>query len=158
MNETIMGRAAGHNDRISEYILERGLPINSFKRWEKELFDLKGYFEKRTKTEKPHRLSLGGPAAVSPDGESAIWLVHTHRKWRDGSVSDYLQFVVTVGAADRKPFGANNQAGSIDVFWGPIGSGFAVIRAREEKITDYTAVDVKRGTSLRLEYDHGKEH
>ena len=77
VNQTLLGRAVGHDDRINEYILERGPPISSFKRWEKDLFDLKGYFEKRTKTEKPHRLTLNGPAAVSRDGESAIWLVNT---------------------------------------------------------------------------------
>ena len=45
VNETIHGRAAGHNDRIREFIAERGLPRNSFKRWEKDLFDLKGYYD-----------------------------------------------------------------------------------------------------------------
>jgi hypothetical protein len=157
VNNTILGRAAGYNDRINEYIVERGLPSNSFKRWEKELFDLQGYFEKRAKTAKPHRLTLGGPAAISPDGESAIWLVRKQSKERDGTMSDYLQFVVTVGAVDRKPFGAHDGASNIEVFWGPNGSGFAVIRAQEEKLTVYTAVDVKRGKSLRIEYGHGKE-
>ncbi len=133
VNDTLVGRAAGHNARINEYIVEQGLPSNSFKRWEKELFDLKGYFEKRAKTAKPHRLSLGGPAAISPDGESAIWLVRKGSKERDGTNSDFLRFVVTVGAVDRKPFGSLNGARNIDAIWGPSGSGFAVTRAGEEK-------------------------
>jgi hypothetical protein len=48
VNDTLVGRAAGHNDRINEYIVERGLPSNSFKRWEKELFDDRRSFWPRT--------------------------------------------------------------------------------------------------------------
>ena len=43
------GRADGHNGAIRKYVKERGLPSNSFKRWEEELFDLAGYYKLRAK-------------------------------------------------------------------------------------------------------------
>jgi len=36
-------RAQGHNDTINRYIAQRGLPPNSFKPWEWELYHLKKY-------------------------------------------------------------------------------------------------------------------
>src|SRR4029079_8397779 len=54
--------------RIEAYIKEHGLPANSFKRWEKELFDLRGFFESQVKVTSPVSLAARGPAAKSPDG------------------------------------------------------------------------------------------
>jgi hypothetical protein len=84
VDNTIIGRAAGHNGRIKEFIAERGLPGNSFKRWEKELFDLKGYYGRRKKTERPIHLAFGGPVAKSPDGKYTLRLVTTPREQPKG--------------------------------------------------------------------------
>ena len=77
VDDAIIGRAEGHNHRIDEVIAKRGLPSNSFKPWEKELFDLKGCYQTRSKTEKSFRLALGGPPAKSPDGKCTLRLVKT---------------------------------------------------------------------------------
>ncbi len=68
-------RVKGHNDRIEQYIRWHGLPTNSLKPWEKQLFHLKHYFDVRTQNVKPIRLLTGGKAAVSPDGRKTFRLV-----------------------------------------------------------------------------------
>ena len=55
----------GHNDHIAQYIRWHGLPTNTFKPWERELFDLYRYFEVRSRTNVPTRLLADGPAVVS---------------------------------------------------------------------------------------------
>jgi hypothetical protein len=151
VDSSILGRAAGHNKRIEEFIAKRGLPTNSFKRWEKDLFDLKGYYEKRSKTENPERLRIGGPAAKSPDGKYALRLVKEQLKGPDGTLSDHSSVVISVDDVDQGAvlliYGEN-----VDCLWGPKGAGFAVIRGKGEgRWQEFTALDLKRGKLLRDE-------
>ena len=75
VNDTILGRVNGHNDRIMESIKAHGVPKNSFKPWEKELFGLEDYFKSRRKHEKAETLTADGPALKSPDGTCTIKLI-----------------------------------------------------------------------------------
>ncbi len=51
IDDEIEGHVEGYNARVSEFIRDHGLPKNSFKPWEKELFGLADYFEKRSRRE-----------------------------------------------------------------------------------------------------------
>jgi len=156
VNLKILARAAGHNDRIKKYIGERGLPSNSFKRWEKELFDLKGYYETRTETERPHRPSPGGAGVKSSDGKYQIRLVKTQSRDDDGSVSNYASPVVSVDGVDHEPLHSLPYGGNLDFFWGPNDSGFAVIHCKGKEDSAFMAVDLKRGRWLRQEWLYGE--
>ena len=153
VDNAILGRADGNNNRIKEFIAERGLPSNSFKRWEKDLFDLRGYYEKRTEKERPFHVSLDGPAAQSADGEYTLRLVKTQHKQRDGTLSDHLSMIVSVAGIDHKEFGFYRQEKeAIDGFWGPTGSGFAVIRCNAARTLSLIAFDLERGKLLRRQW------
>jgi hypothetical protein len=152
VSNTIIGRAAGYNDRVKKFIKESGLPSNSFKRWEKVLFDLEGHYGKRAENVKPHHLTLGGEATHSTDGKFALSLAKKEVKERDGSRTDYMSFVITRDNGDSKPLGLIYRARRIDAFWGPAGSGFAVVRTESERRTEFRAIDLSRGQFLRVEY------
>jgi hypothetical protein len=143
------GLEAGHNMRISEYIAENGLPENSFKRWEKDLFDLTHYYLARTKTGDPIRLQLDGPAATSPDGKFNLRLVPEQIKRSAGTHWDTQSLVISGDKAGRETIWLE---GKMDFFWGPPESGFAVIRSYHRQTLTFTAVDLKRGRLLREEY------
>lgn len=149
-DDEIDGRTVGHNDRIRKYIKEVGLPSNSFKRWEKELFDLKGYFESRSKTEKPHRLILGGSAVNSSDGKYRIRLLRTDVHVHKFTLANELCVIVSVDGVDHKAL-ITLYKGDMDFFWGPRESGFAVIRVKKNNGAAYMALDLKRGKWLRGE-------
>jgi hypothetical protein len=141
-------RATGHNRTIRKYIHEVGLPANSFKRWEKDLFDLAGYYERRSKTERPSRLTFDGPAAKSTDGKYAIRLLSMKFHEYDGTIIDDSALIINVSGVDRTPIIALCKKDA-DLLWGPKGSGFAVIRCHGEHGTWFTAVDLNRGKILR---------
>jgi hypothetical protein len=145
------GRMDGHNDRIEEQIMARGLPANSLKRWEKEIFDLKGYCTARPGDMGPHPLSAGGRAWKSPDGAFAIRSVT--RRWlnNDGRWGDRLGIVVGEDASQRPTVEVPFDRGRSELFWGPEGSGFAVIRCRGADRDWYMALDVKAVQWLRFE-------
>jgi hypothetical protein len=151
VDDEILGRAAGHNERIADSIKEHGLPGSSFKRWEKELFDLKGDYGSRIKTEKPHRLTVGGPAVKSSDGRYTIRPVKSQFKKDDGSLGDVLGVVVGVDGVDHEALKVFIDQGKTDFFWGPKDSGFAVIRSERKDESCYMALDLKRGHWLREE-------
>ncbi len=148
---TPFGRIAGHNDRIREHITAHGLPANSFKRWDKELFDLKGYFAFRSRSQEPHRLSPGGPALKSPDGGFTVRPVNSPIVKPDGRREDRLGLVVGGPAAERPVTDVFFDEGQSELVWGPKGSGFAVIRCRRSDHDRYMALDLKRGWWLRCE-------
>src|SRR5262249_15348921 len=70
--------AEAHNKPIDDYIAKQGLPANSFKPWDKDLFALRAFHESRSKTAPPQRPALNGPALRSPDGRHAVRLIRTH--------------------------------------------------------------------------------
>jgi hypothetical protein len=155
VNEEIEARTAGHNDTITKYIRERGLPRHSFKRWEKELFDLQGYQKSRLQTEKAHSLVLDGPVVKSADGKYTIRLVKSSTERADGSVRDTSSVVVSVAGVDREPstnLWVAHQA-NVDFLWGPADSGFAVIRCQEKNGAVLLALDLHSGKLLREEFE-----
>jgi hypothetical protein len=147
----VVGRMDGHNDRLEEQIRAHGLPANSFKRWENELFDLKTYCAARPGSEGPHPLFAGGPALKSPDGAVAIRPVTTRREGPDGRRGDRLGIVVVGKAPERPAVEVAFDRGRSEVFWGPDGSGFAVIRCRGADRDRYMALDLKGVRWLRFE-------
>jgi hypothetical protein len=150
VDRELLARARGHNDTIRKYIEGRGLPNKSFKRWDKELFDLKGYYETRIKTHQPQPLTAGHSAAKSPDARYAIRLVKTQLRSDASSVADALSVVVSSHDVDRKPVVVCFD-GNVDFVWGPKGSGFAVIRCSKRGLRSFMALDLNRGKSLREE-------
>jgi hypothetical protein len=152
VDDTIMGRGAGHNARIAEYIKEHGLPSNSFKRWEKELFDLKTYYESRTEAERPHRLTRGDPALRSPDGRYTFRPVKTWFEKDDGRLTDTLGIAVGGDGIRHDVLTVLWDEGDTDFLWGPEGSGFAVVRCMWKEKPWYMALDLKRGRWLREQW------
>ena len=120
VDDAILGRAAGHNDRIKEHIRAHGLPGNSLKRWEDELFDLKGYFARRSKMVEPHPMVAGDAPVKSNDGRYTLALreIPIERRIRPEM---RLEMLVTRDDASRivpmHPIGA--EAGKTEFFWGP---------------------------------------
>jgi hypothetical protein len=151
VDNTILGRASGHNKRIKEFITEKGLPSNSFKKWEKELFDLEGYFEEQTRKKKPFRLTASGPPTESPDGKYTLYLDKTQREKPNGTVSDHWSILIMRAGIDRKRYELFRE-GDVDCVWGPKGAAFAVIRTNTTNGARLEALDVGRGKLLRLEY------
>ena len=151
VDNTILGRANGHNERIKESILKKGLPSNSFKKWEKELFDLKGYYGERIRKEKPFRLTASGPPTKSPDGTYTLYLDKTQREDRNGTVSDHLSLLIMRAGNERQRYELFHQ-GDVDCIWGPEGAAFAVIRIKTRPGATLRALDVSRGKLLREEY------
>jgi hypothetical protein len=135
--------------RISEYIAEKGLPENSLKRWEKDLLDLKHYYLARTRTGDPVRLQLDGPAVRSPDGKYTLRLVPEQIREPAGTSWDRQSLVISGDDVGRETLWLE---GTMDFFWGPPESGFAVIRSYHRQTLTFTAVDLKRGRLLRAEY------
>jgi len=158
VNREIEARTAGHNDRIRKYIAERGLPRNSFKRWDKELFDLNGYYKARLGTETAQSLALGRSVVKSDDGKYTMRLVKGSIRPDDGSLRDVPSVVVSVEGVDRKPsmnlWGADEA--NVDLLWGPKDSGFAIIRFKRKYGTSFRAVDLHTGKWLREEFEDRK--
>jgi len=148
-------RVKGHNDHIAQYIRWNGLPENSLKPWEKELFDLKRYFGDRSRTEAPKRLLAGGPAVVSPGGRNSVRLVAGVK--RDLSPDALLEVVITAEHIVCRERYVPVDNGDSDLLWGPEGSRFAVIRSISEWSEKYAAYDLRTGRHLRAESrDTGK--
>jgi hypothetical protein len=151
VTQKIKARADGHNDRIRKYIDERGLPGNSFKRWDKELFDLKRYYENRAPTERVHRLTRDGPIVKSSGGKYKIRMVKAPWKRVDGSVEDVSFVVVSTDGVDHKALIVPGllHSTNADLLWGPKESGFAVIHCNGNDDSFFVAVDLNRGKLLR---------
>jgi hypothetical protein len=152
ITDELSGLIDGHNARIEEYTKAHGPPPHSFKRFEKELFGLREYFEARCDREKPLRLEPDGPVAMSPIAGYGINLVKKVRRNHEGRMVSPLY--VSVSRPDRKERQFPLLMSDGELFWGPEGSGFAVIRgaSREGGFKEYLAIDLWRGRVLRLEY------
>jgi hypothetical protein len=185
VDDQIIGRVEGHNARIEEYIRSHGLPKNSLKPWEKELFGLKEYFENRKLSEKPIRLMVGAPEARSPDGNHVVRLVKVPEKVPpprkdselrvppDPRVDEAARILlekdyITV----QTPYFAVGDPGDKanlmycfwrdiepELVWGPKGSWFAVIKGRMTKDgpADYEAIDLRVKRRIREESGTLKE-
>jgi hypothetical protein len=150
VSEHTLCRAQGHNDTINRYIAQRGLPPNSFKPWEWELYHLKKYYALRMKTETPARLVLGGPAVKSPAGKFAVRLVDRPLEGTDGTLTPNLSMIVTVDGKDTEGVYVASEA-AIDFLWGPPGSGFIAVRTKaKDGMNWFSAVDLKLGKDLHI--------
>jgi hypothetical protein len=154
VDDQILGRERGHDTTIRAHIKAHGLPESSFKKWEKELFNLKRYYDARVKTEKPISLAPNGPKQVSPDGKFTISPVPMTFEKDDGTMAPVLGIIVaTLGEkpVEKKELWPGDET---DFFWGPDGSRFIVMRCRASKTMDiYSAFDLKRTAWLRCEAD-----
>jgi hypothetical protein len=139
----------GHNDHIAQYIRWHGLPENTLKPWARELFNLYGYFDDRSRNDVPSRLLAGGATVVSPDGRNSVRLVAGVKD--DGSPGDWLWVIITAGNVVLDNGYIRPAKGDFDLLWGPEGSRFAVIRSVYEKREHYVAYDLRTGRHLRDE-------
>jgi hypothetical protein len=148
----IFGREVGHNETIRKSITAHGLPSNSFKKWEKELFDLKGFWGRQMKTTQPIPLHAGGPLLKSPDGRFTIQPVKPEEKGSDGVIHHDLGLRVSGNGSGPRTEDII-WSGETDLLWGPQGSRFAVIRCRGKTSVDYMALDLQRVAWLRWEVE-----
>jgi hypothetical protein len=146
-------RVRGHDDHIAQYIRWHGLPRNSYKRCEAELFHLKRFFDARSQVATPEPLLVDGPALVSLDRSYTVRRVADFDS--DGRISDSLKLVFTAGnvmvGAGWCWFGEHAKS---DLLWGPPNSRFAVTRSISGTWEHYEAWDLKSGWSLRDETWH----
>jgi hypothetical protein len=144
-------RVRGHNDHIAQYIRWHGLPRNTLKQWEEDLFDLKRWFAVQSRAVAPKRVLAGGPALVSTDARNSVRPLAGAKD--DGSQDESLKIVITAGnvvLADRYVrFGF--EKGDSDLLWGPKGAQFAVIRSIFGDQEKYEAYDLRTGRHLRGE-------
>ena len=151
VDDRLLGRCSGHNDRIKESIARNGLPGNSFKRWEKALFGLQDYVEAQEKTQPAHRLIPGGPALIAPDGSTLIRPVESSFRKDDGSQGTTLGLIISGLKVEREPYPVLGSQAEAELTRGPARSKFAVLRYRLGDRTYYEAIDLIRGRSLRME-------
>jgi hypothetical protein len=157
VDDEILGRVEGHNARIAEYIRDHGLPKNSFKPWEKELFGLKEYFEGRSRTDKPIRMTVDGPPARSPDGQFVVRLVERPFKYPGKRpTDDWLTKIspcLVVNDLDDEANRIYFPREDAELYWGPKGSWFAVLRSRSRRGNgmDYFAIDLRGMRCIREE-------
>jgi hypothetical protein len=150
-DDKIEGRVDGHNDRITEHIKAHGLPKESFKPWEKELFGLQDYFESRRKRGKPEILAADGPALKSPDGTCSLKPV-VKQETNEGRVVKTLALEVSGNSQKpREIWLFANADVKTELFWGPKGSGFAVVASHLSGCRTYMAIDLRRARWLRIE-------
>lgn len=142
-------RVQGHNDHIEQYIRWHGLPKNTLKPWEKELFNLKRSFDDQARTKPPKRLFAGGPAVVSPDGTNSVRPVPSVKD--DLCPDDSLTVVIAEGDVVLNEWYVRSDKGDSDLLWGPEDSRFAVIRSIAEGGARYAAYDLRTGRCLRTE-------
>jgi hypothetical protein len=175
-------RVHGHNDRIAQYIRWHGLPKNTLKPWEKELFNLANFFDDRSRSIVPRKLFAGGPAAVSPHGKTSVRLVADVHN--DGTPTDWVGVIITVGNVvfndgyilsakreydvlwgpemvpdKRVPVRAISDKADYDLLWGPKGAPFVVIRSVFNTREHFKAYDLRTGRLLRDEtWNEGKHY
>jgi hypothetical protein len=137
-------RMKGHNDHIAQFIRWHGLPKNTLKPWEDELFNLAHFFDDNSKIEVPGHLDAGGPGLVSPDGRHRVRLV------KDATAKDLQMVVITVGDKVVADWNVHTGVGA-SLQWGPRGSRFVVIRSITETGERYVAYDLTTGRHLRSE-------
>lgn len=148
----LAGRAIGRNDRIYESIRANGVPANSFKPWFKDIFDLPGFFDRRDRIQPPIPLAAGGPPVQSPDGKTAITLVKRFEKHPKPGMSERLGLSIVAGKVVVPMKEDAGPEDTVDLHWGPNGSGFVVVRfTSKDGRVFYDALDLRRGDRLRSE-------
>lgn len=149
IREGDLERMQGHNDHIEQYIRWHGLPRNTFKPWEDELFHLKQCFDHLSRADAPKRLYAGGPPMVSPDGMQSVQPVAVVKE--DGSQGDSLKVVIASANVTLNDSYVRFGKEDSDLMWGPDGSRFVLIRSIFESTERYSAFDLVTGRLLRAE-------
>ena len=152
VSDKIFGLSDGHNARIHESIQQTGPPAHSFRRWDKELFDLKAYCATPTPTNTPHRLTPGGPPLTSPDGRCTIRPVQTSFTKDDGTQAIRLGLALNTDGFDLRVATVFPGTGETDLIWAPPGAPFAILRTHRGDKTTYEALDLDRARRLRMEF------
>jgi hypothetical protein len=151
----VLGLAAGHDERINAHINTHGLPPNSFKKYEGDLFDLLGFFDRESKAHQPARLTVGDAILKSPDGRYSIRAVEKPFTKDNGSRGTMLYLAITGDDGAERSLPVFWHESVTELLWGPRGSRFAVVRCKTAAKPDdyfscfYLAVDLERGKSLR---------
>jgi hypothetical protein len=151
IDDEIIGRARGHNERIAEHIKAHGPPSSSFKPWEKELFGLKAYFNERLQVATPQPLDADGPALRSPDGRYSVRAVKVTSEEKGRRKSERMAVEVRTNGVAHEPEMVWLGDGPLNLLWGPEGSAFAVLRQSGGPSPAYLALDLRRGVWLRWE-------
>lgn len=149
MEEGDLERERGHNDHIAQYVRWHGLPRNTLKPWEKELFDLKHWFDGQSQIDPPTRLLAGGETVVSPNGTNSVRPVSVLKD--DGTPSDALKVIVTAKKVIIDDCYARFFKGESELLWGPKGAPFFVIHSTTEFGDEFQAIDLRTGRPLRQE-------
>lgn len=151
VDDAILGRAAGHDERVAELIEQKGLPPGSFKPRLAELSGLAAYFRSRTGEDAPRGMDAEGPGLRSADGRHVVRLVTDIYERGDGGVGRTLSLALDEGknASPKRCILLGDCEPQL--VWGPSGSGFVVVRGRSEGFDIYEAIDLNRGRSLKLE-------
>ena len=150
VDEGLDQRIHGHNDHVAQYLRWRGLPKTSLKRWEKELFELARYFDIRARIEREKPLCAGGPVLTSPHGRIRVQPVAGTKY--DGSLSDRaLDLVISADDVVVSRTCVRFGKGDSSLVWGPIGSGFVVVRTLAERKESFAAYSLESGWLLRTE-------
>jgi hypothetical protein len=142
-------RVQGHNDRIAQHIRWHGLPKNTFKAWEYELFFLKRFFDDRSRTNALQRLVPGGLAFSSPDGRNTVRPVTGDKNDRTHHSS--LKVIIAAESVVLDEWYVRFDVGDSDLLWGLEGSRFVVIRSTSDKTEHYRAFNLRTGRFLREE-------
>lgn len=149
VDDAVLGRSRGHNDTIRKFIATKGLPTNSFKRWEKDVFALREYFENAAKGAPQFPLAAGDFGHSSPNEEFSVRLVRRP--------AQSLEIEVT--QPGNMPLSAEIIVGdTVECVWGPKDSRFLVARSvrAEKKLICYMALDLSSARWLRFEFDDPK--
>jgi hypothetical protein len=148
-------RLKGHNDHIDQYIHWHGLPSNTLKPWEQELFHLKRWFDDQSRNDRPKRLVGGTTAVIAPDGIHGVRPVQDVDL--DGSPSEGLKIIVACKGVVVNQRYARVSKGESELLWGPKNAPFFVIRSVTQDCEEYCAFDSRTGRHLNTEtYYQGK--
>lgn len=138
------GRIAGNNERIADWIKTRGLPANSVKPWERQVFDIAAYFAECERRGAVLRLTPEGSPYVSPDGRLSIAVEH-RRPTR--AIRFYRIWLTFRPPGKREELGEESvrfrRAGRAELCWGPAGSPLAFLRFQEDGELRYVALDTR---------------
>jgi hypothetical protein len=149
----IDARTRGHNDCITNYIRWHGLPANTLRPWEDQLYNLRRFFEEHSRTEAPKPLRANGSTVVSPDGLNSVRVL----SYPQGQPvpGGRLWLAITAGRVTLNRCCVRFVRGESDLLWGPKGSRVVVIRSISESEEKYSAFDLRTGLHLRDESWYG---